>query len=149
MASTRAEIEDLPVQWRIVFANGRYGGPGPYAEMRDEFDRVVRQLEEWGIDSKAMGMRLEGRKTFQDGTYGDWLIYGDVIRELLGPRHADPGPVANAPFSPIQIDRIKSRQFGWGDPCVICGVEFRKCFHTTLDTEAFINQFKEWSRFQR
>lgn len=45
--------------------------------------------------------------------------------------------------TPYQVERVVTRQFGWNDPCVICGGQFPKC-HEPWETEAFVNRVKSW-----
>jgi len=140
----RAEVEKLPMQWRIATHDGHQVGSvsNTLSGITQEFDRLCRDLQGLSIP-RELFPRLEGREIHQDATFGPWMIYGDVVRKHLGPRHAEPDA---GPFTHIQVQRIMSRQYGWGDPCVICGGEFRNCPHTTLDTEAFINKFKAWTK---
>jgi hypothetical protein len=50
--------------------------------------------------------------------------------------------------TPYQIERVRTRQFGWSDPCVICGGHFPQC-HEPWETEAFVNRVKAWLKEQR
>ena len=43
-----------------------------------------------------------------------------------------------------QLERVQSREYGFGDPCVICGNTFNgpDCHHTVEETESFIKRVK-------
>lgn len=147
---------DRAVEYRAVWPNGVVI-EGVVQDDKEEFfqwfDDFVLGLKNQGVP-KEYCPRVECR--IIEKVHHDWRSYGEVEVELRraneGPRHVvqpNPDPSANGQIvttwgepTPQQIERVRRRQFGWGDPCVICGTRFIDCPHDGNVTEAFVTMVK-------
>ena len=147
------------VEYRCVWPNGNLVDAIRPSEDREKFfqffDNYQNTLKRDGVP-KEYRPKVEAR--IVERNVNQWKSYGEIEHELKlrqeearRPRHVQPvkEPSANGQIettwgepTPQQIERVRRRQFGWTDPCVICGTRFIDCPHDGNVTEAFVNMVK-------
>lgn len=153
-------INEPIVEYRAVWPNGNLVDACPPSEDKvsffQNFDTYTATLKTEGVPKEYLP-RVEGRLI--DRTVNTWKSYGEIEHDLKlrqeearRPRHVvSPGvdTQTNGQIqttwgepTPQQIERVRRRQFGWHDPCVICGTRFIDCPHDGNVTEAFVTMVK-------
>jgi hypothetical protein len=112
--------------YRIVWPNGQLIDQGPESMMIERFFIICNQLKAWSIPQEYLP-RYEP--------------VPEQVPQHPAARHRQQVWEPN----PYQIERVRSRAWGWNDPCVICGGKFPQC-HDPYETESFVNRVKDWLR---
>ena len=55
--------------------------------MMEELDAVLAEIEKWRDRAKGLWQLLDDIDTASDSTRGDWIAYGNAVRELADMRH--------------------------------------------------------------
>lgn len=116
--------------YQVVWPTGQLIDQGPESMMIERFFIICNQLKAWSIPQEYLP-RVE-----------------PIPERTQYPSSAKHVAQVWEP-TPYQVERVTSRQFGWFDPCVICGQTFTQCPHDNSETEAFINRVKAWKKTQR
>lgn len=152
------------VEYRAVWPNGSDVGAGKIYVDKDAFLDAVKEFTDRLAKNNVPDEywpRLEARVT--ERTVYEWRSLDETeaevnrreqvheeVRTTSGPKHViqpngmqwnDQQVAWGAPTAD-QVARVKAGQFGFQDPCVICGIPFQICQHDTFATEGFINMVK-------
>lgn len=139
MALAMQKLQDMREKLKLIMPESKL----PVLEthgveiVRTEFpwERVTPTVPDWA-EAKSPGPKLG---PMESGKHAAPVPTGAFIQKT---QHVWI-PLAD------QIDRVKSRQFGWLDPCVICGQRFTDCPHDNSETETFINRVKAYLKGTR
>jgi hypothetical protein len=155
-------LDNWDIEFRAVWPNGNLvDHVGEPKQNRENFfylfDNYCNALQSLQVPREYFP-RVEARIMEPDSR---WKMYGDIERELIlrerMPKPEEPAQYPTAKhrepaheWAPTdrQIQQVKKRQFGWDDPCILCGVRFRECKHKPWETESYVNSVKEWLKGQ-
>lgn len=139
-------------EYRAVWPNGTPASDGPY-EDKDlffaEFDDRNNEYEKMGIPEEYRP-KVEVREV--EVIEHDWLTWGEHQRRQKTPPVTSGPEYVNQVSVPKhsievpqlwQINAVRTKAFGYSDPCIICGTKFQMCPHDTMETEAYVEYIKK------
>jgi hypothetical protein len=151
----------IKTQFRAVWPNGTPCSDGEYEDKNDffaNFDDANAKYEEMGIP-KEYRPHVEVReievieKSTGWMTWDEWNQTEDARRRANSTPPSTSGPEFVNQVSvpkhsievpqPWQIEQVRKKAFGYGDPCIICGTKFQMCPHNTIETEAYVEYIKK------
>lgn len=152
------------VEYRCVWPNGNLVDAIPPSEDKEKFfhffDNYQDTLKRDGVPKEYRPV-VEAR--IVERTEHHWKSYGEIQHELKlrqeearRPKHVVSPEMPVPPSSQVpghhldtwgaptaeQVARVRAKQFGFHDPCVICGTRFLDCPHDSYSTEAFVKMVK-------
>lgn len=142
----------MPDRFRSVWPNG------VVAYVMDDKEEFFQDFDENNNQYEKMGIPKEYRPHVEVQTleviehpwesFEKWRIKQNAPKPTSGPEYVNQVDVTRAKHSIDvpqlwQIEQVKKKKFGYGDPCILCGTKFQMCPHNTVETEMYVEYIKK------